>query len=66
MISLRPLWYQMGYLGYTKKSLAKKTGVSYPTIQKMYREGSFVMKNIDKICNALALPIEEVLEYKED
>lgn len=65
MISFEPLWTTLTQRGLKKTDLAKLTGLSRVTIAKMGRGESVTLDVVDRICQALKVPIYEVVECED-
>lgn len=62
MISYEPLWKTLFARKMSKSELAKVTGLSRTTINKMVSGESVTLDVVDRICEALAVPIYDVVE----
>lgn len=66
MFSYKPLWKKLIDIDINKTTLAQKCKMSYTTIAKMNKNQYIDMKNLDKICNYLHCPIEDIIEHIPD
>lgn len=62
MISFDPLWQTLKAKGMNKGDLQKLTGLSSTTIAKIGKNESVTLDVVDRICEALKVPIEDVVE----
>ena len=62
MISYEPLWKTLFDRKMSKSELAKVTGLSRTTINKMVSGKSVTLDVVDRICEALHVPIYDVVE----
>src|SRR5437588_3848306 len=46
--------------GLTYRSLAKKIGVSEPTVKRMFSQGSFTLERIEQILEVIDLDLQEL------
>lgn len=66
MISLKPFFKYIAGRQSNCKKVSERTGISYSTVCKMKNTNNFNTKDIDKICKAYDLSIDEVMRYEED
>ena len=66
MIRYDPLWQTLKAKGMNKGDLQKITGLSSTTIAKIGKNESVTLDVVDRICNALAVPIYDVVESVEE
>lgn len=59
-----PLWVTLAERGLKKGDLREKAGLYGNTIAKMSKNQYVSMKVLDKICEALDVPIEKVMRYE--
>lgn len=62
MISFDPLWQTLKAKGMNKGDLQKLTGLSSTTIAKIGKNESVTLDVVDRICEALKVPIYDVVE----
>ena len=61
--SYKPLWKLLIDKDMSKKELMNRAGISKSTMDKMGRGEMVSMEIIDRICNCLNCPVEEVLGH---
>ena len=64
MINIKPLFGFLAYHNISYAELARKSGVSVPTLTKMKKTGEFTFSVIDKICLALNVNIKDIMRYE--
>src|SRR5256885_7417153 len=52
--------------GLTYRSLAKKIGVSEPTVKRMFSNGTFTLERIEQILEVIELDLEELARLVRD
>lgn len=59
---------RMEKMGITRYELAKRTGLSYPTVMKMYNGSSTAIKfeNLESICKILNCSPNDILIFEKD
>lgn len=62
MISFDPLWQTLKAKGMNKGDLQKLTGLPSTTIAKIEKNESVTLDVVDRICEALKVPIYDVVE----
>ena len=62
MISFDPLWQTLKAKEMNKGDLQKLTGLSSTTIAKIGKNESVTLDVVDRICEALKVPIYDVVE----
>lgn len=67
MIDYTPLFKIMKERNLTQTDILRRCEIHYETFQKMTRNESVTLSTIEKICNYLQVPIEEVvrIDYKK-
>ena len=60
-ISYNPLWKKLIDFKMTKTALAEKAGISRSTIAKMRKDEAVNLDLIEKVCQALDVPIHDVV-----
>ena len=65
MISFNPLWKTLEEKGVGKMELREKIGLSKATFAKLAKGESITLDTVEKICSALEVPIEAVVEIKK-
>lgn len=66
MISFDPLWQTLKAKGMNKGDLQKLTGLSSTTIAKIGKNESVTLDVVDRICEALKVPIYDVVESVQE
>lgn len=67
MITFDPLWRTLQSKKLNKSDLQKMTGLSSATIAKLSKSDAAVMLDVvDRICEALQVPIYDVVESVHD
>lgn len=67
MITFDPLWRTIEARNLNKGDLQKMTGLSSATIAKLSKSDAAVMLDVvDRICEALQVPIHDVVESVHD
>ena len=66
MISFDPLWQTLKAKGINKGDLQKLTGLSSTTIAKIGKNESVTLDVVDRICEALKVPIYDVVESVQE
>lgn len=64
MISFAPLWETLEKKQMGKMELREKIGVSKATFAKLGKNESITLETVEKICEALDVPIAEVVEIR--
>ena len=62
MIRFDPLWQTLKAKGMNRGDLQKLTGLSNTTIAKIGKNESVTLDVVDRICEALKVPIYDVVE----
>jgi len=62
MITFDPLWKTLTAKHMNKGDLQKKTGLSSATIAKLSKGEDVMISVVDRICEALQVPIYDVME----
>ena len=65
MISFDPLWKTLEEKSVGKMELREKIGLSKATFAKLAKGESITLDTVEKICSALEVPIEAVVEIKK-
>lgn len=65
MISFDPLWKTLEEKDVGKMELREKIGLSKATFAKLAKGESITLDTVEKICKALEVPIEAVVEIKQ-
>ena len=66
MISFDPLWQTLKAKGINKGDLQKLTGLSSTTIAKIGKNESVTLDVVDRICEALKVPIYDAVESVQE
>ncbi|WP_018250382.1 helix-turn-helix domain-containing protein [Orenia marismortui] len=66
MITYKPLLKKMIDLGWEKKDLKEKAGISWATVTKIGKDEPISLKMIDKICSATGLQPGQIMKHIED
>jgi DNA-binding Xre family transcriptional regulator len=66
MISYKPLWHLLIEEDKDKKYLNEIVGIHWNTIQRMNKCQSVSVDTLEKICLHFHVPIEKVIEIKEN
>lgn len=65
MISFDPLWKTLFERKISKMELREKAGLSKSTFAKLGKNESITLETVEKICEALDVPIAEVVEIRK-
>ena len=65
MISFDPLWVTLKTKGLNKGELQKLTGFSSSTIAKLSKNEVVKLDIVERICEKLDVPIEDVVEIRK-
>lgn len=65
MISFAPLWETLEKKKIGKMELREKIGVSKATFAKLGKNESITLETVEKICEALDVPIADVVEIRK-
>lgn len=63
MFSYDRLWKKLIDIKMNKTKFARECHMSYTTLSKMNKGKYIDMVNLDKICNYLKCPIEDIIEH---
>lgn len=63
MFSYDRLWKKLIDIKMNKTEFARECHMSYTTLSKMNKGKYIDMVNLDKICNYLKCPIEDIIEH---
>ncbi len=66
MITFDPLWRTLADRQMSKGDLQKLTGFSSTTIAKLSKNSSVMLDVVDRICEALKVPIYDVVEVIQE
>ena len=65
-VSYKKLWHMLIDRDIKKKDLAKLSGVSIYTINKLNNGGNVTVEVIEKICHALDCKVDDILEFTKE
>lgn len=65
-LSYRPLWVSMAKKGLNKTEVIKMARISTNVMAKMGKNEAIHFKNLEKVCVALDLTPNDVIEFLED
>jgi DNA-binding Xre family transcriptional regulator len=63
-MSFRPLWITLAERGLKKGYLREEVGIAGSTVAKMSKDESVSMDVLERICDALNIPIEKVIKFE--
>ena len=64
-ISYRPLWVSLAERGLKKGYLKERLDISTATIAKMGKDELVSLEVIQRICEAMKLPVEKVIRFEK-
>ncbi|WP_018658937.1 helix-turn-helix domain-containing protein [Allofustis seminis] len=65
-VSYQKLWHLLRGRDIKKKDLAKLSGLSIYTINKLNSGGNVTVEVIEKICHALDCKVDDILEFAKE
>lgn len=65
-VSYKKLWHLLLDRDMKKKDLAKASGISPYTINKLNGDGNVTVEVIEKICLALDCKVDDILEFTKE
>ena len=65
-VSYKKLWHLLLDRDMKKKDLAKVSGISPYTINKLNSDGNVTVEVIEKICLALDCKVDDILEFNKE
>jgi Predicted transcriptional regulator len=65
-VSYKKLWHLLLDRDMKKKDLAKVSGISPYTINKLNSDGNVTVEVIEKICLALDCKVDDILEFTKE
>ena len=66
MIVFDPLWETLKKRGYTTYTLRFKFKMSHETVQRLQKNQSVTTFTLNRLCNLLNCPLEEIIRYIPD